>query len=149
MMLVRATAFENHIEVVYKRGRHREYTSYLNTRPFGKWTTLEFDKEECDYVTFLDIMVYKNADVYRKMASFTLDELLDVPYSNRIQLLNAMKILDPTFTPPWINVNCNWQQDLVDTIVKKTFDIIDTCYNEKRLARYVSVLQSLRWQPEQ
>jgi hypothetical protein len=94
-------------------------------------------------------MVYKNVDVYRSMAILLLDELMNVPYSNRIQLLNAMKILDPTFTPPWINVNCNWQKELVGIIVAKTFDIISTCYNEKRLEKYVSVLQSLRLQQVQ
>lgn len=143
-----ARAHEHEISVQYRRGR-KVVTDYVYTAPVGGWTELDFEGDECDYVAFLNTMVYKNVDVFRRMATLMLDELLNVPYRNRIQLLNAMKILDPTFTPPWINVHCNWQQELVETIVNKTFEIIDTSYNEKRLERYVTVLQSLRLQLRQ
>ena len=140
-----AQALEHEV-VIHYRKNGKVGTDYVYTGAVGNWSDLDFRGDECDYVAFLNTMVYKNVDVFRKMATLLLDELLNVPYKNRIQLLNAMKILDPTFTPPWINVHCNWQQSIVETIVDKTFDIISTCYNKNRLERYVTVLQSLRLQ---
>jgi hypothetical protein len=146
--VLEAYAHEHDVVIRYRKGR-RVVTDYVYTEPIGGWTELDFNGDECDYVAFLNTMVYKNVDVFRKMATLLLDELLDVPYKNRIQLLNAMKILDPTFTPPWINIHCTWQQELVEKVVNKTFDVIGTCYNIHRLERYVTVLQSLRLQTTQ
>ena len=142
-LILNARAREHYVEIRYINSVSRKKTERIYTAPIGGWTRLDFEGDECRYASFLNTMVYKNVDVYRRMASLFLDEILEVPYAHRIQLLNAMKILDPTFTPPWINVNCEWQQDLVETVVLKTFDVIDTCYNERRLERYVTVLQSL------
>jgi hypothetical protein len=119
------------------------------TEPIGGWKKLDFEGDYCKYVSFLNTMVYKNNDVYRKMARLMLEEILSVPRVHRIQLLNAIKILDPTFTPPWINVHCGWQQKLVETIVNTTFDIIDSSYSERKLCKYVTVLQSIVAQLEQ
>ena len=135
--VTKALAHEDFVEIQY--GRH---TDFIYTEPIGRWTRLDFDGDKCDYVSFLGCMVYKNVDVHRKMATLLLDDLLG-RHTDRIQLLNAMSILDPTFTPPWINVHCTWQQELMETTVNKTYQVIKTCYNQKRLARYVSVLQSL------
>jgi hypothetical protein len=140
-----AQALEHEVIIQYRK-HGAVVTDYVYTEAVGNWSELDFRGDECDYVAFLNTMVYKNVDVFRKMATLLLDELLDVPYKNRIQLLNAMKILDPTFTPPWINVHCTWQQDLAEKVVNKTFDVIGTCYNKNRLERYVTVLQSLRLQ---
>jgi hypothetical protein len=139
-IVTKALAHEDFVEICYD-GNH---TDFIYTEPIGRWTRLDFDGDKCDYVSFLDCMVYKNVDVHRKMATLLLDEILDNSlHVNQIQLLNAMSILDPTFTPPWINVHCVWQQELMETIINKTFHVINTCYNQKRLSRYVSVLQSL------
>ena len=138
-IVTKALVHEDFVEIRYD-GNH---TDFIYTEPIGRWTRLDFDGDKCDYVSFLDCMVYKNVDVYRRMATLLLDELLISCHVNRIQLLNAMSILDPTFTPPWINVHCIWQQELMGTIIARTFDVIKTCYNRKRLARYVSVLKSL------
>ena len=142
-LILNARAREHYVEIRYINSVSRKKIERIYTAPIGGWTRLDFEGDECRYASFLNTMVYKNVDVFRRMATLMLDELLNVPYRNRIQLLNAMKILDPTFTPPWINVHCGWQQDLVETVIIKTFDVIDTCYNESRLERYVTVLQSL------
>jgi len=140
-----AYAHKHYVHIRYRKG-NRVISDYVYTEAIGGWTEFDFSGDTCDYVAFLNTMVYKNVDVFRRMATLLLEELLDVPYKNRIQLLNAMKILDPTFTPPWINIHCAWQQSLIETIVCSTFDIIGTCYNRNRLERYVTVLQSLRLQ---
>ena len=145
-LILNARAREHYVEIRYINSVSRKKTERMYTAPIGGWTRLDFDGDECRYASFLNTMVYKNVDVFRRMATLMLDELLNVPYRNRIQLLNAMKILDPTFTPPWIHVHCTWQQDLAEKVVNKTFDVIGTCYNIHRLERYVTVLQSLRLQ---
>jgi len=142
-LILNARAYEHYVEIRYINSVSRKKIERIYTEPIGGWVRLDFEGDECRYASFLNTMVYKNVDVFRRMATLMLDELLNVPYRNRIQLLNAMKILDPTFTPPWINVRCGWQNDLIETVIIKTFDVIDTCYNESRLERYVTVLQSL------
>jgi hypothetical protein len=141
--ILSALVHEHYIEIRYINKNQHEHTDYIYTSPIGWWTELNFEGDYCEYLSFLNTMVYKNIDVYRKMAKILLEEVLDVPQVFRIQLLNAMKILDPTFTPPWINVHCEWQRALVDTVVNRTFYIIRTSYSERKLMRYVNVLQSL------
>ena len=141
--ILKASARKHYIEIRYVNSNSHYHTDYIYTSPIGGWVELDFEGDDCRYASFLNTMVYKNIDVYRKMASLLLDEILDVPRAHRIQLLNAMKILDPTFTPPWINVHSSWQQKLAEATVNRTFDIIRTSYSERKLERDITVLQSL------
>jgi hypothetical protein len=88
-------------------------------------------------------MVYKNNVVFRKMAKLHLDGILDIPDAQRVQLLNAMRILDPTFSPPWINLKCRWQRDLMDDIADMSYVVVSECRNVRRLERYVTALQEI------
>ena len=118
---------------------------YVYSTPLGGWTELVFDGETPPlYTNFLNTMVFKNIAVYRKMAKLVLDCILEFPGLHRIQLLNAVCVLDPTFTPPWINVYCKWQCELMEEIVSSTSHmIIATCRNMNRLERYFNILQGI------
>jgi len=123
----------------------RRIIDYVYSYPLGGWTELVFDDESPPmYTNFLNTMVFKNIEVYKKMAKLHLDSILEVPWLYRINLLNAICILDPTFTPPRINVNCRWQNELMEDIVStSSLMIISTCRNIKRLERYTNALQVL------
>jgi hypothetical protein len=86
-------------------------------------------------------MVVWNLDVARKLARLvaTPDDSWDD--KDKISAMHAIKILDPTFTPPYINLRCNWQRKLLDGLIGETVNsIIDTCRNEKRLDKYYNVM---------
>jgi hypothetical protein len=123
----------------------RRIIDYVYSYPLGGWTELIFDGESPPlYTNFLNTMVFKNIEVQRKMAKLVLDSILEVPWMYRINLLNAVCILDPTFVPPRINTNCRWQNELMEDIVSSySLMVIATCRNEKRLERYFNALQAL------
>ena len=122
----------------------RKHTDYLYTTPLGNWYELNFnDSDNVLYSNFLNTMVFKNIDVHRRLARLALSRILG---SNiyRINLLNTIRILDPTFVPPRINLDCRWQCELMEEIVSSTsLTVITTCYNERRLTRYFNALQAL------
>jgi hypothetical protein len=138
------------VEFTYKKFTpgigYRTKTGYVYTTPAGNWNELKFAAEDNVNVSnFLNTMVIKNLDVRRKLASLELYRILDQPGEFRINLLNAMRILDPTFVPPHINKTCGWQCELMEDIVSKSsFRIIATCRNEQRLERYFTALQALQ-----
>ena len=142
-LILRASALKTCVEIKYKDADGNNETEYLFTDPIGNWTELDFEGDTCMYASFLNTMVYKNVDVFRRLAHLLLDEILEVDGVCRIPLLNAMCILDPTFTPPWINVKCTWQRSLVMSIIDASYNLIDTCRNERRLEKYVTALQKL------
>ena len=123
----------------------RKLTDYVYTTPLGNWTELKFNESEgVQYTNFLNTMVFKNIEVYRKLARLSLDHVLEMG-SYHINLMNAIRILDPTFKPPRINTRCAWQRDLLQTIATSTsMVIIMTCRNTFRLERYFNALQALK-----
>lgn len=137
------------IEITYNKfvtgTRTRTITDYIYTTPLGNWTELKFDKSEgVQYTNFLNTMVFKNIEVYRKLARLALERIIEYPNLYRINLLNAICILDPTFVPPIINKKCKWQHELMETIVSSTsLVIIITCRNTFRLEKYFNALRAL------
>ena len=140
-LILSATAHEYYIDIVYRDRLDRLKSDHLYTAPIGGWTELDFDGDTCVYAAFLNTMVYKNNVVFRKMAKLYLDAILDIPGAQRVQLLNAMRILDPTFSPPWVNLKCRWQCAMMDDIVDTSYEIVSKCRNVRRLEKYVTVLQ--------
>ena len=139
------------IEVVYDKftpgigvKSHREWI--YNTAPTGNWTNLLFDPHQTKYECFLDCMVKKTLEVRRKLCKLALDnhDIVVPVYNTKIRLMNAIKILDPTFEPPLINRKCGWQNELLDEIYRNTsLRVIATCLNEYRLDRYFSVVRTI------
>jgi len=142
-IIVSAIARKHYVKIKFVNNRGDTVTEDLFTEPIGGWTKLNFDGDDCVYAAFLNTMVYKNVDVFRRMAELYIDAALDVPDAQRIQLLNAMRILDPTFTPPWVNVKCRWQMRMVEDVIDHSFDVIERCRNVHRLEKYVTVLQRI------
>jgi hypothetical protein len=148
--VIRAEAHEHYIAVTYvnrdRRGARclyeQEHTDFIYTSPVGCWGRLIFEGDECDYVSFLDTMVYKNIDVYKKMAWLLTRSILE-GRGNRLEVLDAMSELDPTFTPPVINAWCKWQMTMVETMVRSVFHVITTSYSKTKLRAYVNILKRL------
>ena len=120
----------------------KDHTAYLTTKPEGNWNEIKFDSGTfTTYEDFLNTMVEKNLEVHRRIAKAALDTAI-YEDTNKIKLMNCIKILDPTFVPPIINQKCGWQNELVEEIATITSArIIATCKNESRLDRYFRVLR--------
>ena len=137
------------IEIKYQKFTpgigYRIKTDFIYSRPLGNWTEIAFSKDDSvSYTNFLNTMVSKNIEVYRKLARIAHRRILD-SYSYKINLLNAIRILDPTFNPPFINLKCGWQCELLDIIIERfSICVISTCKNEMRLYRYFNALQALK-----
>lgn len=139
------------VEIHYIKPNFPKKVTFVDSFPNGNWTDIKFDPDDEVLVTdFLQAMVFKNIDVSRKIASLSLERIVDhteVTWSHFIQTMCAIRILDPTFEPPSINLKCGWQKDLLDSIVKKTSRaIIATCKNAERLDRYSKALNNMRIQ---
>jgi hypothetical protein len=136
------------IEIEYSDAYGRRAMDYLHTAPVGDWVNHDFFDKECYYVAFLNTMVEKNVEVYRKMIKLHLDVVFELPRKKRMNLfdsefIHAMRILDPTFYPPVLNMYCSWQMHLLDTIVEQTYTIVANCRNVRRLKRYFTFLQDV------
>ena len=116
---------------------------FVGTYPEGDWNELLFDDDSnVRYEDFLNTMVHKNLEVHRKIAKVSLDNLSTNKPHKLIRIMNAIKILDPTFQPPIINTECQWQVELLKHIASHmSYGIIATCKNKKRLHRYSKVAQ--------
>ena len=145
MWVNHATDRTHYIEIKYTKyvegHGYREATDFIYTNPIGGWKHLNFEGDYCEYTAFLESMVYKNIEVYRKLSKLYLDGL---PKKNRIRGMNAMCIIDPTFTPPYINENASWQRALMDSVIDYTYEVIATSRNERRLKKYASALKALQ-----
>lgn len=124
------------------------HTEWLETRPKG-WDYMTFSGDGISYSDFLNTLVEKNVDVCRKMCRIELENILNKKNKNTtrifLKFMNALCILDPTFRPPIINTDCEWQRQLLREICYSTsFHVIGTCRNCKRMQRYFNVLRALQ-----
>lgn len=133
-----------------------EYVKYTNgigyenkidtfkTTPIGTWTTIQSISDTLRYEQFLDTMIHKTTEVRRKMALVELENALCENNNTRsiVRIMNAVKILDPTFSPPVINMKCSWQKKLAKSIcVEQLPHIIETSTSDLRLEKFFRVLQ--------
>ena len=137
------------IEIEYIKQNDRKKVMYIDTFPLGNWNEIKFDPDDNVLVSdFLKTMVFRNIDVARVLARLALNRVVehnDVMWKHYIQCMCAIRILDHTFVPPSININCGWQKDLLDSIVDKTSRcIIATCRNADRLERYAKALNEMK-----
>lgn len=118
------------------------FTDCFEAKPIGGWSDIKSSRECMRYEQFLDTMVEKTIETRRVMALIMLDSVLceNKNMISLLRVLNSIKILDPTFTPPHINTKCSWQKNLVKTICSDTIPhVIMKCTNEKRLDRFFIV----------
>jgi len=116
----------------------------FETSPIGTWTEIQSISDSLRYEQFLDTMVQKTTETRRKMALVELESVLCENNNTRsiIRTMNAIKILDPTFSPPVINMKCSWQKKFVkDMCIHQMPEIIKSCTSELRLEKLFRVLQ--------
>ena len=136
-----------YVEIVYERymkGKGYEtYTDYINTEPLADWTYLESEKQSIPYEKFLDSMVKKTLEVRQRMAELILENILAYEQSNRvyIRIAHAMKILDPTFQPPRVNMESGWQMEVIKKLcIRYAPHAIQECTKKSRLEYFFNVL---------
>ena len=140
----------SYVEFSYDRYVHGKgyetYTDYINTEPLADWITLESKKRSIPYEKFLDVMVRKTIEVRQRMTELTLENILLYEQPDRvyIRLVHAIKIIDPTFQPPRINMESTWQMELAKKICKKYIQhAIQMCIKKSRLEYFPSVLNTI------
>lgn len=142
----------DYVEIAYTRyvkedRKYVEYVEYLNTRPVGDWVELCSLRQNMSYEKFLDCMVEKTLEVRQRIVQMTLRTLLDEKGDDPrtiIRMLHSTKILDRTFTPPYVNRNSPWQMDLAKHICNNVFhDLIEECMDEKALDKLYLILRLL------
>lgn len=137
-----------YVEIVYERyvkGKGYEtYTDYINTEPLADWTYLESEKQSIPYEKFLDSMVKKTLEVRQRMAELVLENILSYEQTERVyvRIAHAMKILDPTFQPPRVNMESAWQMEIIKKLCKKYAPYaIQSCTKKSRLEYFFNVLR--------
>jgi hypothetical protein len=137
-----------YVEIVYERyvkGKgYSTYTDYINTEPLADWTYLESEKQSILYEKFLDSMVKKTLEVRQRMAELVLENILSYEQSDRVyvRIAHAIKILDPTFQPPRVNMESAWQMELIKKLCKKYAPYaIQHCTKKSRLEYFFNVLR--------
>jgi len=142
----------HYVEMVYKKWNNKRkeystYTDFINTEPIGDWNRISWKSTgDTDYYKFLDVMVVKTVEVLQRMAELYLDQILYMEQDPRfyVRLINAVKILDPTFQPPRIDMGSAWQVDFVTKFCRKYIPgVVQTCISKKRLFYFISVMHKL------
>ncbi len=129
----------------YKKGKgYATYTDYINTEPLADWVYLESSKQSIPYEKFLDTMVKKTLEVRQRMAELIFDNVLAYEQTERtwVRIAHAMKILDPTFQPPRVNMESAWQVECVRMMCKYYIPhAIQSCTKRSRLEYFFNVLR--------
>jgi hypothetical protein len=140
----------SYVEIIYDRYRvnkgYETYTDYINTEPLANWTLLESAKHSISYEKFLDVMLKKTIEVRQRMAELIIDNLMSYEQPKRVyvRLVHAIKIIDPTFQPPRINIESAWQMELMKKISKRFIPYaIQECVDESRLEYFFNVVKTI------
>lgn len=139
----------SYIEVLYSKyindEGYKTFVDYLAAKPIGDWTKIVSKTQGVRYEKFIDTMIEKNVETRQKMAAIMLENIQGYMFNNirtQIRVMNSVKILDPTFDPPYINKRCSWQREFVSTFCKEILpDVIERCTNVNRLERFFNVLK--------
>ena len=122
-----------------------KHTDFLYTNAKGNWNDISFKKEEyVSYESFLNSMVEKNLEVCRKIAQVSADRVVNRgSWSDFVKLMNSLTILDSTFKPPYINLRCRWQRELLESICNTWLRVvISTCNNMVNLTHFAKEIDS-------
>ena len=116
---------------------------FIHTKPRGDWQDISFHQlEYMDYAEFLRLMVIQNHEVKKKIATI---ELLHFTNPCSVKVMNRLKLLDPTFRSPRINIKNGHHLDLVNhinTVVAPR--ILNECEDTLKLTTYANALRRLR-----
>jgi len=138
----------SYVEIVYDRYTRGQgystFTDYLNTDPLADWMALESGNHSIPYEKFLDTMVKKTLEVRQRMAELSLEDFLshDQDIRTYIRVAHAVRILDPTFQPPRINMESAWQVEFIKKMCEEVIiDAIQDCTKKSRLKYFFNVLK--------
>jgi hypothetical protein len=137
------------VEVEYTKyvvgeNRYETFVDYFRTTPLGDWVELTSMKENIPLEKFLDSMVEKTTEVLQKMCDVLLEE---TQCSTR--LMHATKILDPTFTPPYVNLSKSWQRTFVDDFCMEVLpEVVYHCTDDARLQKFFNVVRLIQQEQE-
>lgn len=137
-----------YVEIIYDRFVKGEgyttFTDYINTEPLADWTTLLSEKRTIPYDKFLDTMVKSTLEVRQRLAELVLENFLSYTQDDRsyVRVAHAIRILDPTFQPPRVNMESAWQMELVKRICEEyALNAIEMCTKKSRLKYFFNVLK--------
>jgi hypothetical protein len=138
----------SYVEIVYDRFVKGEgytaFTDYINTEPLADWTALMSEKRTIPYDKFLDAMVKPTLEVRQRMAELALENFLSYIQDNRsyVRVVHAIRILDPTFQPPRVNMESAWQMEFVKNVCEEhVLSAIEMCTKKSRLKYFFNVLK--------
>lgn len=122
----------------------------LATQPLGDWVEIESLRKSVRLDKFLNTMVAPTVEVLQKMCETVLTiilEDLEPGIKTQVWLMHTMRILDPTFTPPWVNPKASWQRTYVwDTLNDTFYDLIERTTDARRLEKLFNVLRVIELQ---
>lgn len=138
----------SYVEIVYDRymkGKgYDTFTDYINTNPLGDWTHIQSTKRSIPYEKFLDTMVKKTIETLQRINELTLETIMSYDQTEKtyVRIAHAVKIIDPTFQPPYVNVESAWQMEFLVKLCKKYVPhAILECVDESRLMYFFNVLR--------
>jgi hypothetical protein len=140
-----------YVEIVYERyirskGEYVTFTDFLTGEPRADWTYIKSKNRSIPYEKFLDTMVSKTLEVRQRIAELTLETILsyDQDESCYIRLAHAVKIIDPTFQAPRVNMRSAWQMGFMKKFCKKEIpNAIQVCTKNGRLDYFINVLRRI------
>lgn len=131
-----------YIEIQYDKG-YKTFTDYINAEPLGDWLHIQSEERDIRYDKFLETMVSKTLEVRQRLSELALDNVLVTDQDDRtyIRIAHAVKILDPTFQPPRVNMESAWQMEFIKKFCKKSLpEAIQTCMSVSRLTHFFNIL---------
>jgi hypothetical protein len=102
------------------------------------------EKRTIPYDKFLDAMVKPTLEVRQRMAELALENFLSYIQDNRsyVRVVHAIRILDPTFQPPRVNMESAWQMEFVKNVCEEhVLNAIELCTKKSRLKYFFNVLK--------
>jgi len=143
--LVNVDTNEDLVEINYNKYiegfGYETFCDYFNTTLSGN---IDVSSKSIRYEKFLDAMVNKTIETRRRMVSIQLENVLleNKNIHSLIRVMNSVKIIDRTFSPPYINKTCSWQKRMVQDFCSITLPkVINTCTNDGKLEMMFKVLQ--------
>lgn len=137
-----------YVEIVYDRymkgDGYKPFTDYINTEPLADWTMLMNEKHTIPYDKFLDTMVKNTLEVRQRLAELALENFLSYTQDDRsyVRVVHAVRILDPTFQPPRVNMGSAWQMEFIKNICEEhVLHAIEMCTKKSRLKYFFNVLK--------
>lgn len=152
MMFLRSAKFIHDVDsgldfvrVEYTKGADDAlHVDNLATTPLGHWVEIQSLKN-VRLDKFLNTMVHPTVEVRQKMCDVALSNIcddLEPGIKTQVWLMHTMRILDPSFTPPWVNTKASWQRAYVwDTVTDTFHDLIERTTDASRLEKLYNVLR--------